>query len=139
LKLSLKFGDYGGGAYDCEDHVSELLDEVLTQLNSKKIGPEFRREILERVLPFIESGNAGMDDLLYEVAYATCYDDTDWRRLAVAFEAMQGDWKLDHARRIYRRLMDEWTNCEGLSLSGLKRQATVKSISRFNSIRPQTA
>lgn len=40
------------------------------------------------------------------MAYATCYTDDDWRALAKAFENMGGDWKLDHARRIYRRLGD---------------------------------
>jgi tetratricopeptide (TPR) repeat protein len=98
--------EYGGGDYATEDHVAELLDQIRTQLDSKKVGPDDRREILDQVLPFIESGNAGMDDMLYEVAYATCYDDADLRRLAEAFEAMQSDWKVAHARRIYRRLGD---------------------------------
>jgi hypothetical protein len=31
------------------------------------------------VLPFITSGNAGLDDPLYDLAYATCYRDEDWR------------------------------------------------------------
>jgi hypothetical protein len=56
------------------------------------------------VLPYIKSGNAGMDDILYEVAYAACYDDDDLRTLAQAFETMPGEWKIGHARDIYRRL-----------------------------------
>ncbi len=96
----------GGGDYDTEDLVAELLDQIRTQLDLKKVGSDHRREILDRVLPYIESGNAGMDDMLYEVAYAACYDDADLRGLAEAFEAMQGDWKVTHARRIYRRLGD---------------------------------
>ena len=98
--------DYGGGDYATEDHVAGLLDQIRTQLDSKKVGSDHRREILDRVLPFIESGNAGMDDMLYEVAYAACYDDSDLRGLAEAFEVMQGDWELTNARRIYRRLGD---------------------------------
>ena len=98
--------DYGGGDYATEDHVTELLDQIQTQLDSKKVDSSYRREILDRVLPYIESGNAGMDDMLYEIAYAACYDDSDLRGLAEAFEAMQGDWKADHASRIYRRLGD---------------------------------
>jgi tetratricopeptide (TPR) repeat protein len=47
-----------------------------------------------------------MDDMLYDVAYATCYDDDDLRSLAQDFEAMNSEWKTDHARRIYRRLGD---------------------------------
>jgi len=98
--------DYGGGDYATEGHVAELLNQVRRQLDSKKVGSEHRREILDQVLPYIESGNAGMDDMLYEVAYATCYDDSDLRGLAEAFEAMQDDRKADNARRIYRRLGD---------------------------------
>jgi len=97
---------YGGGDYATMDHVADLLDQIRTQLDSKKVRSDHRREILDRVLPYIESGNAGMEDLLYEVAYAACYDDSDFRGLAEAFEAMKGDWKVAHARRIYRRLGD---------------------------------
>jgi len=58
------------------------------------------------VLPYIKSSNAGLDDMLYEVAYAACYDDDDLRGLAGAFEAMADDWKVRHARNIYRRVGD---------------------------------
>ena len=98
--------EYGGGDYDIEDHVAGLLDEIRTRLDSKKVDSDYRREILERILPFIESGNAGMDDMLYDVAYAACYNDADLRWLAKAFENMQDDWKISHARRIYRRIGD---------------------------------
>jgi len=98
--------EYGGGDYDIEDHVAGLLDEIRTRLDSKKVNSDYRREILERILPFIESGNAGMDDMLYDVAYAACYNDADLRWLAKAFENMQDDWKISHARRIYRRIGD---------------------------------
>jgi tetratricopeptide (TPR) repeat protein len=86
--------------------VADLLDQIQTRLDSKKVESGHRREILDQVLPYIESGNAGMDDMLYEVAYAACYDDADLRGLAKAFEAMQGDWKVANARSIYRRLGD---------------------------------
>ena len=98
--------EYGGGDYATEAQVAELLDQIRRQLDSNKVGSDYRREILDRVLPFIESGNAGIDDMLYEVAYATCYDDADLRGLAKAFEAMQGDWKVANARRIYRQIGD---------------------------------
>jgi hypothetical protein len=98
--------DCGGGDYDLVDHVEELLHQVCTQLQSGKVGPEYRREILDQVLPYIKSGNAGVDDMLYEVAYAACYTDADLRGLAEAFEALGGDWQVEHARRIYRRLGD---------------------------------
>jgi hypothetical protein len=98
--------DYGGGDYATEDHVAELLEQIRTHCDSKEVAPHYRRKILDRVLPYIESGNAGMDDMLYEVAHAACYDDSDLRGLAEAFEAMQDDWKVGHARRIYRRIGD---------------------------------
>ena len=98
--------DYGGGDYATMDHVGELLYQIQTQLDSKKVGSNYRLEILNNVLPFIESGNAGMDDMLYDLAYAACYDDAELRGLAEAFEAMQGDWKVTQARRIYRRIGD---------------------------------
>ncbi|MEA1971595.1 MAG: hypothetical protein U9N37_08285 [Thermodesulfobacteriota bacterium] len=101
-----ELNEYGGGDYTTEDHVAELLDQIRAQLDSKKVEPDYRREILDCVLPYVESGNAGMDDMLYEVAYAACYDDSDLRGLAEAFETMQDEWKVGHARRIYRRIGD---------------------------------
>ena len=73
-------------------------------LSRKKIGADYRQKLLDDALPYNESGNAGLDDDLYDLAYAACYTDDDWRALAQAFEAMGGDWKINHARRIYRRL-----------------------------------
>ncbi len=98
--------DYGGGDYDQADHVASLLYEIEQKLSRRKTDAGYRRELLDNVLPFIESGNAGLDDALYDVAYATCYDNHDLRLLAEAFEAMQGEWKIDHARRIYRKIGD---------------------------------
>jgi hypothetical protein len=95
---------YGGGDYDADFHVSSLLQEIAQALSRKKTEAAYRQQLLDNVLPYIESGNAGLDDDLYDVAYAVCYTDDDWRALAEAFETMGGDWKLDHARRIYRRL-----------------------------------
>lgn len=97
---------YGGGDYDADFHVSNLLQEITQTLSRKKIEAAYRQQLLDNVLPYIESGNAGLDDDLYDVAYAACYTDDDWQALAEAFETMGGDWKLDHARRIYRRLGD---------------------------------
>jgi hypothetical protein len=64
--------EYGGGYYSVQDHVSDLLQQVEKRLTDGKIDEDARRELLEEVLPFIESGNAGMDDNLYEVAFGTC-------------------------------------------------------------------
>jgi len=98
--------EYGGGDYRTLDHVAGLLYQIKKHFDSKKVDSVDRQEILDRVLPFIESGNAGLDDMLYEVAYAACYDDSDLRGLAEAFEEMQGDWQLSNARQIYRRIGD---------------------------------
>ncbi len=97
---------YGGGDYDADIHASSLLQEIAQGLSRVKIETVYRKQLLDKVLPYIESGNAGLDDDLYDLAYAACYTDADWRALAQAFETMGGDWKLDHARRIYRRLGD---------------------------------
>jgi hypothetical protein len=98
--------NYGGGDDATTDLAAELLDQIRERLDSKKVDVDHRREILDRVLPYIKSGNAGLDDLLYEVAYAACYDDEDLRGLAEAFEAMNNAWNVGHARDIYRRLGD---------------------------------
>ena len=98
--------EYGGGDYRTVEHVSDLLYE-LREVLQKGITPrEYRQELLEDILTYIHSGNAGMDDELYEVAYSTCYDEDDQRDLAVRFEAIGSDWPLDHARRIYRKIGD---------------------------------
>jgi hypothetical protein len=97
---------YGGGDYDADIHVSSLLQEIAQALSRKKIDLDYRQKLLDYALPYIESGNAGLDDDLYDLAYAACNSDDDMRALAQAFETMGGDWKLDHARRIYRRLGD---------------------------------
>ena len=97
---------YGGGDYDADFHVSSLLHKIAQTLSRKKIGADYRQELLDNALPYIESGNAGLDDDLYDLAYAACYTDDDWQALAEAFESMGGDWHIDHARRIYRQLGD---------------------------------
>ena len=66
---------YGGGDYATEDLVAELLNQIRERLAAKNVDTEYRQEILNLILPYIKSGNAGMDDMLYEIAYAACYDD----------------------------------------------------------------
>jgi hypothetical protein len=97
---------YGGGDSATENQVAELLGQIRERLDSQKVDADSRQDILDVALPFIKSGNAGMDDMLYDVAYATCYDDDDLRSLAQDFEAMNSEWKTAHARKIYRRLGD---------------------------------
>jgi hypothetical protein len=98
--------DCGGGDYHVVDHVADLLGDIRGRLADGNVSHEVRRELLEEILPFIKSGNAGLDDELYDTAYAACREEAEWRWLACSFEAMKQDWPLDHARRIYRRLGD---------------------------------
>ena len=101
-----ELNEYGGGAYETQDHVGNLLYELGEKLQKDTVPRDDRRELLDEVLPYIRSGNAGMDDALYDVAYAACCNDDDLRDLAERFEALGKDWPIDHARRIYRRLGD---------------------------------
>jgi hypothetical protein len=97
---------YGGGDHGTVDNVADLLYDIQKKLADKKIERKIRRDLIDEVLPFIKSGNAGLDDTLYDVAYAACYDDDDWRSLAQSLEEMKKEWPIDHARRIYRKLGD---------------------------------
>jgi tetratricopeptide (TPR) repeat protein len=67
---------------------------------------EDREDLLDEVISYIKSGNAGMDDILYDIAYATCKNDGDLRELAKRFENLDQHWPLEHARQIYRRIGD---------------------------------
>ena len=53
---------------------SELLFDVAEKLKEGNIPRDYRRDLLDEVIPYIRRGNAGMDDELYEVANATCYE-----------------------------------------------------------------
>lgn len=98
--------EYGGGDYALQDDVAALLGDIREKLHNHEVPADYRRELINEILPYIRSGNSGMADELYDVAYAACSGDDDLRKLAGAFEAMQQEWPLDHARRIYRRIGD---------------------------------
>ena len=121
---------YGGGDYGTQDLVEELLEQIQERLDSKKVDADHRRELLDLVLPYIESGNAGMDDPLNEIAYAACYSDDDLRRLAQAFEAMGGEWTVKNARDIYRRIGDRDKYLE-LRLRYMKYGADYHDLATF--------
>jgi hypothetical protein len=109
LELSFdleELDSYGGGDQGTVDNVADLLYDIRKKLADKKIERNIRRNLIDEVLPFIKSGNAGLDDALYDVAYAACYNDDDWRSLAQSLEEMKKDWPTDHARRIYRKIGD---------------------------------
>lgn len=98
--------NYGGGDEEQQEMVGGLLAEIAGKLAEGQVVREDRRVLLDEVIPYIASGNAGMDDSLYEVAYAACRDDEDLRDLARRFEALQQSGPMDDARRTYRRLGD---------------------------------
>ena len=109
--------DYGGGDYSLADHVADLFYQIEEKLTKNKVPLEYRTNLLNEILPYIQSSNAGLDDQLYDVAYSCCYDNDDLRRLAGAFETIGNDWPIDHARRIYKRIGD---NTKYLQLRALK-------------------
>lgn len=97
---------YGGGPYEVEDHVWELLGDITERLSSKKVDETYRREILDAALPFIKSRNSGAGDAMDELAYAACHTDSELRYLAESLEAMADDWQTRNARNIYRQIGD---------------------------------
>jgi hypothetical protein len=98
--------EYGGDDYILVDHVSDLLHDIREILKEHEVPYDYRRELINEVLSYIQNSNTGLVDELYAVAYAACYDNDDLRKLAKAFEATQDDWPMDHARRIYRDIGD---------------------------------
>jgi hypothetical protein len=121
---------HGGGPYDVEDQVGELLYEITKRLTSKKVDETYRREILDAVLPFIESGNSGAGDALNELAYAACYSAAELRYLAESLEAMHDDWQTRNARNIYRQIRDHEKYLE-LRLKDMKVGADYHDLADF--------
>ena len=98
--------EYGGADYDTIDAVDEVLHQLMEVLEELTLDEEDREDLLDEVISYIKSGNAGMDDILYDIAYATCKNDGDLRELAKRFENLDQHWPLEHARQIYRRIGD---------------------------------
>ena len=98
--------EYGGGDDEQQERVGNLLYRLTEKLQETRADRENRRDLLQNVLGYIRSGNAGVDDTLYEVAYAACYDDEDLAEFAVRLEELCKPWSDEHAMRIYRRLGD---------------------------------
>jgi hypothetical protein len=98
--------EYGGGPDETEEHVADLLDDLARKLEQGAIPRDARRELLGELMPYIVSGNAGVEDGLHEVAYTLCQDDEDWRDFAMRLESSGKDYLLGRARNIYRKLGD---------------------------------
>jgi hypothetical protein len=73
---------YGGGDEDTQGNVGALLCELSERLKEGDLPLKDRRALLDLVFPYIDSGNAGMDDMLYDLAYAACHGEEDLRDLA---------------------------------------------------------
>ena len=97
---------YGGGDYSTEDGVGLGLFQLCEKLEEVTLTDEDSDELLTEVLSYIKSGNAGMDDCLYDITYATCKNDEDLRELAELFEELKQDWPIEHARSIYKKIGD---------------------------------
>ncbi|MCK5138942.1 MAG: hypothetical protein KAQ85_03790, partial [Thermodesulfovibrionia bacterium] len=98
--------EYGGGDYSMMDDVGNGLYQLVEILKKVTLVEEDRDELLDEVFSYIKSGNAGMDDSLYDIVYASCKNDGELRELAKRFENLDQHWPIEHARRIYRRIGD---------------------------------
>lgn len=96
----------GGGAYEQEEDVSEQLYDLSEHLRENRVSLQTREQLRDEVLGYIEDRNSGMDDWLYELAFATCYTDDDLRSLAQRFEPLD-DWSRSQAMRTYRQVGDD--------------------------------
>jgi hypothetical protein len=70
---------HGGGDYDMDADVSSWLGAIEQLLSRTKIEAKYRHERASQNPAYIQSGNAGLDEELDAVAYATCYNNADWR------------------------------------------------------------
>lgn len=59
---------YGGGDDAMVGRVAGLMYHIQQKLAGNQISEKIRRQLLEEVIPFIKSGNAGLDDSLYDLA-----------------------------------------------------------------------
>jgi len=50
---------------------AKLMHDIAQALSRKKTGADYRQKLLDNALPYIESGNAGLDDDLSAIANAT--------------------------------------------------------------------
>lgn len=98
--------EYGGGDYDTEDNVMDCLMNLQDTLHDITLKNNDRKKLLDEVFEYIISRNSGMVDALYDVVYATCKTDNDFRDLAKRFADLNEDWSIHHARNIYRKIGD---------------------------------
>lgn len=96
--------EYGGGDYRLMEEVGDDLYQLSEKLDEITLTDEDRDELLDEVISYIQSGNSGMEDSLYDIAYGLCKTDESLKELAERFENLKQDWPIDHARRIYRRI-----------------------------------
>ena len=99
---------YGGGSHQDEDSVADGLYQLKAMLDSVILTDNDREALLDEILPYIRSGNSGMVDELYDVAYVASHNNDDHlRQLAERFEALQQEWPIEQAIRIYKQIGDD--------------------------------
>lgn len=81
-----------GQLYDLSEHLRENCVSLQT-----------REHLRDEVLCYIKDCNSGIDDELYELAFATCCTDADLRTLAQRFEQLDG-FSRRRAMEIYRQI-----------------------------------
>lgn len=97
---------YGGGIDEFDSKGYRLLEELSDKLTNEEVPREKRRGILDKLMKYIERGNSGLEDALYETAYTSCHDSVDLRYLAKSLAALGKDYPASHAMKIYRLLGD---------------------------------
>jgi hypothetical protein len=96
--------EYGGGDYGITEDVGDGLYELYEKLKEITLTDEDKEYLFDEVIGYIKSGNAGMDDSLYDITYALCKNDDDLKGLAERLENLKRDWPVSHARNIYRKI-----------------------------------
>ncbi len=98
--------EYGCGDYEMIENVEQHLYELQQELEDVTLSDEDRNDLLDDVITYIMGGNSGIDDSLYNIAYAASQNEEQLRDLAKRFEELKQDWPINHARRIYRSIGD---------------------------------
>lgn len=102
-----EFDDYGGGDEQAYEEVGGKIYEIIDELENKQTVKHIRIDLVEEIFPYIESGNAGLDDELHALVNAACYDEEDFRLLAQKYEKSKNKWNHNRAMRIYRKIGDD--------------------------------
>lgn len=104
--------EYSGFTDDkTERRTFRLLGQLREHLRDEDnpVPVETRRAILDEVVQYLAADIPRTHDDLLWLAYAACHGDDDIRDLAERFAALDSDWLLEEAIRLYRALGDQDT------------------------------